>query len=141
MLLRDLVAQDLPMIGFDATLQQAAKRMRSHGQHTLAVFKKGECVGILTSKEIIEKAVAEGMDPMVHRVEDVMSRKVVSCYDDEDVAEAAVSMHENDVSVLVVVDRLGERPTGVISFGDIRMGAVFVATLDSQIEVDNSRMN
>ena len=35
----------------------------------------------------------------------------------------------------------GMSRTGVISFGDIMMGAVFVATLDSQIEVDNSRMN
>jgi predicted transcriptional regulator len=140
MLLRDLVAHKLQMVNSDATLQQAAARMLAHGQHTLAVFRKSECVGILTSKEIIEKAVAHGIDPTVGRVEDIMSRKVVFCYDDEELAEAAHSMQMNNVSALLVMDRK-ERPTGVISLGDVMVGAVFMASLGSQKETSDLFMN
>lgn len=140
MLVKELVTSDIQLIGDDTTIQQAAEIMRIHNQHTLGVSQNGECVGVVTSKEIIERAVARGVDPTIGRVADIMSRKVVRCYDDEDLTQAALSMQANDVSALVVMDRM-ERPTGVISFGDLMMGAVFVATLDMQRRTTDGPMH
>jgi predicted transcriptional regulator len=69
-----------------------------------------------------------------------MSRKVVCCRDDEELAEAAQIMQENNVSALLVVDRK-ERPTGIISFGDVIVEAVFMASLESREKATNFPMN
>jgi predicted transcriptional regulator len=140
MLERDIVSSGFRSIGDDASIQEAAEIMRSYQQHALAVSRNGECIGVLTSKEIIENAVARGIDPLTGRVVDIMSRKVICCYEDEDLVEAALSMQANKVWSLVVIDRR-EQPTGMLSFGDIVFGAVYLAALDKQVGTTDWPMN
>jgi CBS domain-containing protein len=105
--------------------------MRNSNDHTLAVLENDECVGILTVKEIINRCVAEGLDPSIGRVGDVMSREVVCCYDDQDLADAAITMEMNKVSALLVRDHM-DRPRGIVSLGDVMVGAVILASDENQ---------
>jgi predicted transcriptional regulator len=131
MLLRELLPRDLQAIGVGSTIKQAAQQMRNSNDHTLVVLDDDECVGILTVMEIINRGVAEGLDPSIGRVEDIMSRQVVCCYDDQDLADAAITMEINKVSVLLVRDHM-DRPRGIVSLGDVMVGAVILASDESQ---------
>jgi CBS domain-containing protein len=131
MLLRELLPSDLQAIGVDSTIKQAAQKMKSSSEHTLAVLEDDECVGILTVKEIINRAVANGLDPSIGRVGDIMSREVVCCYDDQDLADAAITMEINKVSALLVRDHMN-RPRGIVSLGDVVVGAIILASDESQ---------
>jgi CBS domain-containing protein len=51
-------------------------------------------------------------------VRDIMTTKVVYCFDDQDVREAASLMQENQVRRLVVLNR-DKRLVGVLSLGDL----------------------
>jgi len=140
MLLREFAARDLQMVSVDATVQEAAAQMQANCQSTLAVLEGGVCVGILTSKDIIEKAVARGLDPRLCCVEDIMRRDVVCCHEDEELEEAALSMQAHRVSAVVVVDRLG-RPAGVISLGEVIVGAVLISTRNNDQETMSTPLN
>src|SRR5262245_16654024 len=81
----------------DSTLQEAAARMKARDIGPLPVCDHGRVVGMLTDRDITVRATAEGEDPTVIRVRDIMTPKVFSCYEDDLVGEAARVMQENQV--------------------------------------------
>jgi CBS domain-containing protein len=127
MLLRDMLAGDLQAVEVNATIQNTAKKMKDSNEHILAVLENNKCVGIVTAMGIIHRCVAEGLDPSIGRAADVMSREVVSCYDDQDLADAAITMETHKVSALLVKDHMG-LPKGIVSLGDVVVGAVILAS-------------
>jgi CBS domain-containing protein len=75
-------------------------------------------VGMLSDRDIAVRAVAEGLDPWTCKVRDVMTPNIVYCTEDQDVAEAAQLMKENQIRRLVVLDR-NKQLAGIVSLGDL----------------------
>src|SRR5438093_8980283 len=71
----------------EATLQEAAAKMKSLDVGPLPVCDNDRLVGMLTDRDIAVRAVAEGESPTVIRVGDIMTPEVVACFEDQDVAE------------------------------------------------------
>ncbi len=111
-----------PVIGAtpETTTREAAERMRAHGIGALPVFRNDWPVGIVTDRDIVIRVLAAPTcDPGSQtRVEDIMSPDVITCFEDQDVTEAAAVMGERQVRRLLVVDRSGT-PVGMLSVGDI----------------------
>jgi CBS domain-containing protein len=126
MLLGDLLTGDLPAVEVGTTIKQAAEKMKKTNEHTFAVLDNKECVGILTVRQIVNRCVAEGLDPSIGRVGDIMSREVVCCYDNEDLADAAVAMETHEVSTILVKNQKNQ-PRGFVSLGDVMVGAAMWA--------------
>ena len=57
----------------DATLREAAQRMRLLDVAALPVCENEEFVGVITAEDIATRAVAEGVDPNQTKVRDVMT--------------------------------------------------------------------
>jgi CBS domain-containing protein len=74
--------------------------------------------GIITDRDIVIRAVAEGKDPHSTRVREIMTPHVVYCFDDQDVQDAASLMEENQIRRLAVLNR-NKRLVGILSLGDI----------------------
>jgi CBS domain-containing protein len=53
---------------------------------------KKRLVGIVTDRDLAIKVVGEGRDPQSTRVEDVMTKKVITCRADDDVQNAMQAM-------------------------------------------------
>ena len=102
----------------DASLQEAAAKMKALDVGTLLVGDNDRLVGMLTDRDITVRATAEGESPTVIRVRDVMTPEVVSCFEDQLVAEAARLMQEKQLRRLVVLDR-AKRLVGIVSLGDL----------------------
>jgi predicted transcriptional regulator len=75
-------------------------------------------VGIVTDRDITVRATAEGYDPRVTRVAEVMSPGVVTCAEGDDVRAAARLMQDAQLRRLVVVDGMGDL-IGIVSLGDL----------------------
>jgi CBS domain-containing protein len=75
-------------------------------------------VGILTERDLVARALAEGRDPQTTRVREVMTPELVTCFADQNITEASRLMHERQIRHLVVVDR-DHRPVGILSLRDV----------------------
>src|SRR5436190_22171576 len=89
----------------DATLQEAAAKMKSLDVGPLPVCENDRLVGMITDRDIAVRAVAEGEDPKKIRVRDIMTTEVVYCFDNDLVSEAARLMEEKQLRRLVVLTR------------------------------------
>jgi len=103
------------------TLRDAARTMRMGDFGAMPVVDDGRLVGMLTDRDIVVRAVAEGLDPMSARVGDVASPSPVAVAPDQDLDEAMELMAEYRVRRLPVVD--GERLVGVVSQADVALEA------------------
>lgn len=118
MKIKELMAVDAEVVDPSATLEQAAQVMADADVGSLPVLRDGRPVGVLTDRDIVVRAVAEGLAPAKTTVEEVMTHDVVTCGEEADVAEAAELMAINQIRRLMVVNAAGEL-AGVISLADL----------------------
>ena len=118
MLLRDMMTTHIEDIPADATLVQAAEKMKLLDIGAIPVRENDRLVGMITDRDIAVRAVAEGRDPRQVPVRDAMSRDIVFCYEDQSVESAAKLMEEKQIRRLPVFDRSG-RAIGMVSLGDL----------------------
>jgi CBS domain-containing protein len=75
-------------------------------------------VGIVTDRDIVVKAIAEGKDVKTTRVGDVMSKKLVTCRADDDVDVAMKAMAQFQLRRIPVVGE-NMKLLGIISQADV----------------------
>lgn len=101
------------------SISRAAERMRELDVGALPVCGDDDkLVGIVTDRDITVRATAECCDPSSTSVDDVMTPGVIFCFEDQDIADAANLMEENQVRRLVVLNR-DKRMVGILSLGDL----------------------
>lgn len=115
---KDVMSSNIRIIPSNTSIQAAAELMRQMDIGVLPVTEGGQIVGTLTDRDIAVRAVAEGCDPGATPAREVMSRDVVSCYDDDDARTVANAMELNKVRRVVVVNRKNEA-VGMISVDDL----------------------
>jgi CBS domain-containing protein len=118
MKISDVMTWGAECTGPDATLQQAAERMKTLDVGVLPVCEDGLLVGMITDRDIAVRSTALGEDPTVDRVGEVMTPSVIYCYDDQDIAEAAELMAEKQIRRLPVLNR-EKQLIGIVSLGDL----------------------
>lgn len=110
-------------VGPETSLQEAAQRMRSLDVGPLPVCSDdGRLAGMITDRDIVVRSTAEGLDPQVALVKDVMSEAVIYCFEDQDVDEAVRLMEDHRIRRLPVLDR-ERRLVGIVSLGDLAVRA------------------
>jgi len=106
----------------DASVQEAAKRMKSLDVGALPVCDNDRLVGVITDRDIAVRSAAEGRDPKADRVQATMTPELVYCFEDEDAADAARRMQEKQIRRLPVLNR-DKRLVGIVSLGDLAVEA------------------
>src|SRR5437763_10508619 len=97
MQVREIMTCGVEVIRPDATLQEAAQKMKSLDVGPLPVCDGDRLVGMLTDRDITVRATAEGLDPKTTRVRDVMTPEVYYVFEDADVQEAARVMQQRQI--------------------------------------------
>ena len=118
MQLKDVMTRKVQDIGPQASLKEAAEKMRTLDIGALPVCENDKLVGMITDRDIAVRAVAQGQDPNRATVRDAMTGQMFFCYEDEDVQKAAKLMEEKQIRRLPVFDR-SKRFCGIVSLGDI----------------------
>jgi CBS domain-containing protein len=113
--IRDVMTPNPRTVGPDDTLQRAAQIMRDEDTGAIPVVDGGRPVGILTDRDIVVRAVAEGRPD--GSVREVVTGQLVSVSPDTSTREASELMSEYQVRRLPVVEN--ERLVGIVSLGDL----------------------
>lgn len=99
------------------SIQSVAKIMKSVDTGAVPVFESGKVVGMVTDRDIVLRAVAEGRS-FADPVSEVMTDEVQSCKADDNLADAAAQMANHQLRRLIVTDDSGNL-AGILSLGDI----------------------
>lgn len=122
MKLRDVMTKGVEVVHPDSPLQEAAQKMRSLDVGSIPVCDGERVLGMLTDRDITIRATAEGRDPTTTRAREIMTPKIVYCFDDEEIEEAHRLMSEKQIRRLPVLNR-EKRLVGIVSLGDLAVDA------------------
>jgi len=96
----------------EATLARAVGLMREHGVSGIPVTRKGRLVGILTNRDLRFERNLE------QRVEDVMTKKLITAREGVTIEEAKDLLHRHRIEKLLVVNEAYEL-RGLVTIKDI----------------------
>jgi CBS domain-containing protein len=101
---REIMTTDVTKATPDNTLVDIAVTMRDEDVGAVPVVEDGQLLGIVTDRDIVIRAIADGREPSATRVEEVLSEEVESVAPDTDVTDAADLMASRQIRRLPVVD-------------------------------------
>jgi CBS domain-containing protein len=115
----DLMTSQVSTVLPSATLSQVAALMREHDVGAVPIVDAGRLAGIVTDRDIVIRAVAEGLDAETP-VSGIMTRELFTVSPDDFVFEAARLMGDKQVRRLPVVDKDGSL-AGIIAMADVAL--------------------
>ena len=115
---QEIMHRSVPQTAPDTMLAEAAQKMLNMEVGCLPAWENDELVGIITDRDIVCRAIAEGRDPAATTVGEVMSKNVAFSYDDQVVDSASQIMDVNKVSRLPVLDH-DKHSVGILTLGDL----------------------
>jgi CBS domain-containing protein len=115
---KDVMTKEVELISPNDSLKDAAEKMRSLNVGPLPVCDGDRLKGIITDRDIVVRAVSQGMDPSNTRVSQAMSDEIEYVYEDDDISTAARKMKEEQIRRILVVNR-DKRLVGIVALGDI----------------------
>jgi CBS domain-containing protein len=118
MQIREIMTPRVEVIHPDATIEEAAEKMKRLDVGPLPVCDGERLLGMITDRDITVRATSEGRDPRTTRVRDIMTGEVFYAFDDQDVREAAEIMQRAQIRRLPIVNR-DKRLVGIVSLGDV----------------------
>ena len=117
MKVREAMSGDVLVAAPHQSIRDAARLMSDHDIGALPVGENDRLVGMITDRDIAVRAVADGRGPDTE-VQEVMSREVMYCFEDDDLDEVASNMGDIQVRRLPVVSR-DKRLVGIVSLSDV----------------------
>jgi CBS domain-containing protein len=117
---RDVMIPHVVTIHADATLVEAAHRMKEANVGVLPVVEGGVLRGIVTDRDLVVRAIAEGADPARTRVVECATRDLVCARPDSPLEEAMEVMAECQIGRLPVVDE-GNRVVGIVTLSSMAL--------------------
>lgn len=113
----EVMTRDVRTIGPQETIREAATKMADADVGSLPVGEDDRLVGMITDRDIVLRAVADGRDPAT-LVREVMTQQIKYCFDDENIDAVARNMAELGVRRLPVVNR-DKRLVGMLALSNI----------------------
>jgi CBS domain-containing protein len=98
------------------SIQNAARIMRQEDTGAVPVVDNGRPVGILTDRDIVIRAVADGGE-LSRPVSEIVTEGIIAATPDMTTREAAELMSEHQIRRLPVVEN--DRLVGIVSLGDL----------------------
>lgn len=114
----EIMTPDVTFLSPDSYVQEAAKMMRDEDIGSIPICNGKRLVGMVTDRDIVIRAIADGKKPDDCKVSDVMSSEVTWCFDDQMVDEVLQQMAEQQIRRIPVVSRNKEL-CGIVSLGDM----------------------
>jgi CBS domain-containing protein len=100
-----------------SNLTDAARMMRDRDIGDLFVMDEAELRGMLTDRDIVVRAAADGRDLNSTKVDEVCSRDIVDISPNDDADQAVMLMRARAVRRVPVMD--GGKLIGVVALGDM----------------------
>ena len=116
---RDIMTASVTTATPQMSLQQVAEMMREGDMGSIPVVDGGKLVGIVTDRDIVVRAVAEGLET-ASPIANAMTKEVFSVKPDDFAFEAIRLMGDRQVRRVPVVNEAGEL-AGIIAMADVAL--------------------
>ena len=115
--LQDVMSTTPVTLPATATVEQAAKKMRDDDIGDVIVMDGGRVFGIVTDRDIVVRAMAEGLDASTTPVREICTIDLVTMSPGDDVKKAIEVMKDKAIRRIPVCQ--DGNPVGVVSIGDL----------------------
>lgn len=115
--IRDVMTEDLVTLPTDATVVEASLAMQQNDIGDVLVTEGGRLAGMVTDRDIVVRAIAEGHDPMRTTIGELASDDLQTVGPDATVDEAVAIVRTAAVRRVPVVE--DGRPIGIVTIGDL----------------------
>ena len=117
----DVIVRKVVTIDSDSTVAKATETMRRHFSSSLVALTGKKIDGFLSTRDVVSRVVAKGLDPNKVLVKEVMTSPVIMMRPDTPLGEAIKVMLQRKIKKLPLVE--GERDkarlVGLISITDL----------------------
>jgi CBS domain-containing protein len=115
---RDIMTADVTCVGEKETLADASRKMVDLDVGSLPICgEDSRLKGMITDRDIVTKAIAQGRDPAQMTAGELAQGKPVTIGADDDVAEVLSTMADHQVRRLPVID--GHQLIGIVALADV----------------------
>lgn len=135
---RDVMVKKVIVIRSDQTVKHAAQMMNQFGIGCLVVLKDNRVVGMLTERDLLNRAIAAAVNPETTLVDQVMSSPVVTVGPEMSLEDAVELMFKHKIKKLPVVEQKVDeiRLVGLVTLTDIaRLYPALIKTLKKFFEM------
>jgi len=115
---RDVMTPNPKSVTEKAGILEAARIMRDQDTGVVPVVDGRRVIGLVTDRDIVIRAIAEGKDCNQIKVSDVMTRNIKTVKEDTTVDEVLSLMGTAEIRRLPVVNSSNEL-VGIVSIGDL----------------------
>ena len=116
---REIMTRNVKTANHEATLREVATLMRDGDMGAVPVVEGGKLVGIVTDRDIVVRAIADGRDSSA-QVGEVMTTEVYSVGENDFVFEAIRLMGDRQVRRVPIINEAGEL-VGIIAMADVAL--------------------
>ncbi len=116
MKVKDIMKRNVLILRKDATIKDALDLMIENSVGSVIILESNKIVGIVTERDLLRKILSHNK-PLDTKIEEIMTRNIITVFADEKVEKAAEIMTENKIKKLPVID--GGKLVGIITLTDI----------------------
>lgn len=126
---RDIMTRSLTVALRETTLQEVATMMRDSDAGVIPVVEssnesnanhQGKLVGVITDRDIVVRAVADGKDSTTTKAEEIMTNELHTALADDRIFDVIRKMGDKQIRRVPVVDEDGNL-CGIVSMADIAL--------------------
>lgn len=114
----EIMTRDVTVVAPTDNVQRAAELMRDLDVGSLPVCNGTKLVGMITDRDITLRSTAEGKSPADVQVSDIMTDRVLWCFEDQTAGEVLQQMGDEQIRRIPVVSRDKEL-IGIVALGDL----------------------
>lgn len=122
---KDFMTKEVVAVDVATNILEAAKIMTKREVGSLLVTRGGKPVGLITDRDIVVKAVVEGLRLDDVKVERIMSRPLVIVKPETPMLEVARIMDEHSIRRVPVID--GDQVIGIVTSSDLGRASKILA--------------
>ena len=116
--IKEVMTADPVTLANSATVEEAAQQMKAEDiGDVMVVNRNKKLTGILTDRDIVLRVVAEGADPKIAKVEEVVTKDVKTVTPETLVGDAVALMRQEAIRRLPVVEE--GKLVGIVTLGDL----------------------
>lgn len=140
MLVEEVMTRDIIRVDSNKTVYDACKLYSKIRVGSLVVMNNDITVGIVTERDVIEKAILQNKDPKKIKVKDIMSPNLITVHALSPLERAAQIMKESNIKKLPVI--LNNEIVGIVTETDLsRTIDIFSGAIDELIDFYSNSKN
>jgi len=142
MKISEMMTQETVLMSPDTTVRKACEIMRDSDIGFIPVTDGEKILGVVTDRDMATRAIANGQNPDVTAVGEIMTQDIVFIFEDQDELDAARLMQVKQIRRLIVLNH-DKRLVGILSLSDLSSHVGDHALAGEVLEsmLDHNRLN